>query len=448
MNDTGQISRIQPHEADTQIADSILQRSLGVSVMIVAVKAFALGKEMIVAYYFGTSGVLDAYLIAFLLPSLAVNVFGASFQSALIPALIGSSKSGAAEAVSAFASRVFSRYVLVLILLTGILAVVTPVFLKFVGHGGSIVGANGGIGLAFFLLPVFFFGSLSTFFVALLAAQKRFLIATAVPVVTTVATIVFLVLFASEWGIEALAAGVVVGCIAEAAILAAVAYGAGIGPRIVWSNRTAKIRGVFLQTRHIAVGAALMSGTTLVDQSAAAWLEDGSVATLSYATRLTAVLLTIAASLSTVSLPYFSELVASREWQTLRRTIGKLAGVVICGSVVSVIVIVVFSEPIIALMFERGEFSATDTQHVAWVQVVFILQMPFYILTHIGMRFLFAMEKGSVVIWMSAVIFTVNLLGDILGMQLWGVAGIAFATVISYVVGAVFVLVQIRWLTR
>lgn len=47
----------------------------------------ALGKEMLVAALFGVGGRLDAYVLAFLIPSLLVNIFGAAFASALIPAL-------------------------------------------------------------------------------------------------------------------------------------------------------------------------------------------------------------------------------------------------------------------------------------------------------------------------------------------------------------------------
>jgi len=50
-------------------------------------RALALGKEMLVAALFGVGGQLDAYVLAFLIPSLLVNIFGAAFASALVPAL-------------------------------------------------------------------------------------------------------------------------------------------------------------------------------------------------------------------------------------------------------------------------------------------------------------------------------------------------------------------------
>jgi putative peptidoglycan lipid II flippase len=430
------------------LASFIVRSSLGVAGIIVAVKALAMFKEMVVAYYFGTSAALDAYLIAFLLPSLAVNVFGASFQSALIPALIGASQTGQDADRASFISACFTRYLMALVVLTGALAVIAPLFIEILGDGFASRGGQRAGGLALLLLPVFFFGSLSAFFAGILAARKKFLLSASIPALTSVITILLLVTLAGRWGIDSLAIGVVAGFGAEALVLAVVVFLTGDRLRMAWSPWSGRIRGVFQQTGHIAIGAALMSGTMLVDQSIATWLDEGAVATLSYATRLTAVLLTIAASLSTVSLPYFSELVESRNWTALRHTVARLGGAVVLGSTILVACVVVFSVPITELMFERGSFLPDDTRRVAWVQAVFVLQMPFYILVQIGMRFLYALKRGDLVLWASVAIFAANFLGNVLLVQIWGVAGIALATVISYLIGAVFLLFSARNLAR
>jgi putative peptidoglycan lipid II flippase len=426
---------------DIHIAGAILRNSLSVSVVIVLVKILAMGKEAVVAYFFGTSGALDTYLIAFLLPSLAVNVFGASFQSALVPALVGSKNAGTDIDRDNFVNACLTRYTFALVILTVILAIIAPLFIELVGYGYLSTGELQATYWTYLLLPVFFFGSLSAFFVGILAAEKRFLLAAVIPAVTSVITIIFLVVFSGDWGIESLAIGVVTGYIAEAFILALVVRSAGIHLHLSWMHLSDRTRKVFQQTRYIAVGAALMSGTTLVDQAAATWLDEGAVATLSYATRLTAVLLTIAASLSTVSLPYFSDLVETRNWSSLRVTIRMLGGVVVIGSAIVVAGVAYFSEPIVALMFERGNFSQADTRQVAWVQAIIVMQMPFYILVQLASRIFFAVKMGRLVIWISFVIFASNFIGDVVLLQVWGIAGIALATVISYVIGTIFIMI-------
>src|SRR5678815_3895548 len=52
------------------------------------VKLVAAAKEMAIAYQFGTSDELDAFLIALLLPAFAVTLIGGSLNAALIPTYI------------------------------------------------------------------------------------------------------------------------------------------------------------------------------------------------------------------------------------------------------------------------------------------------------------------------------------------------------------------------
>ncbi|GAB6126963.1 lipid II flippase MurJ [Humidesulfovibrio idahonensis] len=80
-----------------EFASRLARDTLTVFLFSGAGRAVALGKEMLVAALFGVGGLLDAYVLAFLLPSLLVNMFGASFASALIPAL---GKSSARESVA------------------------------------------------------------------------------------------------------------------------------------------------------------------------------------------------------------------------------------------------------------------------------------------------------------------------------------------------------------
>jgi len=79
-----------------EFASRLARDTLAVFLFSGAGRAVALGKEMLVAALFGVGGLLDAYVLAFLLPSLLVNMFGASFASALIPALGKSSARGGA----------------------------------------------------------------------------------------------------------------------------------------------------------------------------------------------------------------------------------------------------------------------------------------------------------------------------------------------------------------
>src|SRR2546428_10029287 len=66
----------------------ILAAVLTVGGFSVVVKATATLKELAVAYRFGTGDAVDAFLIAFLVPSLVVNVVAGSLTAAFTPVYI------------------------------------------------------------------------------------------------------------------------------------------------------------------------------------------------------------------------------------------------------------------------------------------------------------------------------------------------------------------------
>src|SRR6266571_8112054 len=73
---------------DGSVNRRILAAVLTVGGFSVVVKATATLKELAVAYRFGTGDAVDAFLIAFLVPSLLVNVFAGSLSAAFTPVYI------------------------------------------------------------------------------------------------------------------------------------------------------------------------------------------------------------------------------------------------------------------------------------------------------------------------------------------------------------------------
>ena len=66
----------------------ILGAAATVAFVSLVVRAASLAKDLAVAYRFGTGDALDAFLIALLLPSFAINVVANSLNSAFVPIFI------------------------------------------------------------------------------------------------------------------------------------------------------------------------------------------------------------------------------------------------------------------------------------------------------------------------------------------------------------------------
>lgn len=401
--------------------------------MSVLAKLIIAAKELVVAGYFGTGEVVDAFLIAFLLPMFVINVLAGSFSSAMMPAYIRTREDAGMVAARRLFSSVMALVILLLFAAVCVLAVLAPVLLPLLGSGFSAQTMALTQSLFYLLLPVLVFTGIGHLYATAMNAGERFAVVALAPAITPICAVAVLVLLEDKWGIHALAGGTVFGAAIELAVLARTATRQDIPLLPRWSGMTNELRVVIKQYTPMVAGALLMSSTVLVDQSMAAMLEPGSVATLSYANKVVALIIGIGAmALGTAVLPHFSRMVADDDWAGVRHTFRTYARLILLLSVPITAVLFLFSESIIGMLFERGAFSAEDTSLVSQVQAFYVLQIPFYVLGILGVRLLSAAAKNEILMKISFVNLFANIIGNFIFMQYWGVAGIALSTAMVY----------------
>jgi putative peptidoglycan lipid II flippase len=395
----------------------------------VLVHLAAMGKELIVANRFGTGDALDALLIALLLPSFASNVIAGSFGSAFIPALIRIRGEQDPEAVKRLFSNVMAGGTVLLVAISLILGVTASIILPVLGSGFSPEKLALTQSLFFVLFPILVINGIGLLWTSLLNAYDRFALAAFSPIMIPLVTIVFLYLAGKEWGIYALAAGTLGGFILEVVLLAPGVRRLGFSLLPSWHGVDSDLTGLLKQYLPMVVGAFLMSCTGLVDQSMAARLGPGSVASLSYGNKIVAPLLGIGSlSVGTVVFPHFSRMVVALDWDRLHATLRRYGFVLLCVTVPITIGLILCSTPLVGLLFERGAFNAGDTLVVSGIQVFLVTQIPFYLLTILLVRLLSSLNKNSVLMQAAMINLGLKVILNYVLVPWFGVAGIGLST--------------------
>jgi putative peptidoglycan lipid II flippase len=137
-------------------------------------------------------------------------------------------------------------------------------------------------------------------------------------------------------------------------------------------------------------------------------------------------------AVSTVVLPQFSRIVAACDWRGAQRTLLSYARLILIATIPVTLILISFSQPLAAFVFQRGAFTASDTVQVASVQSMYLLQMPFYVLGILFVRLTSALKANHILMWGSVISFLLNISLDYLLMKLFGVSGIALSTTIVY----------------
>ncbi len=424
---------------------SVNSRIFGAAIVVAMgttlVKILAIAKELVVAYQFGTAQELDAYLIALTIPSFLLNIIAGSFNSALIPTYI---KVRDREGIKA-AQKLFSGATIwsigLLTIATFIMLASAPLYLPRLIAGFSADKLALTYQLLWAIAPMILLTGVGTIWGAVLNAGERFALVSLVQMITPTITVIFL--FSSHsWGVFNLVAGMVGGQLIEMAIVGTVLTKQGFSLRLKWYGFNEHLREVASQYAPAIVGSFLMCSTGLVDRSMAAMLPSGSVAALDYGNRIVTLPIIIASTaLSTAVMPYFSKMVASDDWHSIRNSLKHYLMLIFAGSVPLTGFIILFSEPIVRLMLQRGSFTAEDARVVAQIQSCFAIQVPFYIGCMLVVRLISAMRKNHILIVGSAFNLAINIGLNYLFMNWLGVAGIALSTSFVYVFSFLFLLV-------
>ena len=417
---------------------------LTVGLLTVAAKIASAAKDLAVAYQFGAGDDLDAFLMAFMIPSFAVNLIGGSLNAALIPTYIQVRKQeGTAASAELYAAVLFGSLGLLMVA-TALLFAAGPFLLRLVAGGFSADKLALTTALYDSLLPCLALTGLATTWGAVLNAHERFALTAGTPILMAAVTVVSLLALSRSFHIFALAIGTVAGAVCHAALLGWGLTREGLRLRPSWSGMTPALRTVWRQYAPMLAGAVFIGSTEVVGQIMAASLESGSVSVLSYGTKVPMLLVGIGSmAASTAVLPYFSQMVASGRWHDIRQTLSTYSRLIAAVAIPLTILLIICSEPIVRLLFQRGAFTEAHTHHVAWVQSLALLQLTPFALGILAVRLISALQANHILMWSSAISLVLTIGLNHLFMQRLGVAGIALATSVMYLVSMGFLYVMV-----
>jgi len=423
----------------------IFRAALTVACVTVVVKAGGVVKDLVLAKSFGRNDSLDAFLFAFMLPSFAMTVIMGALSAATVPVLVRTRQK---EGLAAGRQLLATVTLLIGALLTGVavlMALFQPWYLPLLARGFSPEKLSLTREYLYVLLPWMVACGLSTFLAAILNAVEKFALPALIPLLTPLAIIVFITTGIKHGGLD-LAMGTVAGSLLEASVMFYLARRHGILGAMSWHGLDENARTILRQAVPLMSGGFLMGGTSVVDQTMAALLAPGSVAAIGYANKITYSVLSVGAvALSTAMLPYFSRMVAANDWAGCRHTIKRYSVLVVSTTVPFTLLLILFSRPLVQLLFQRGAFTAADTALVSSVQTCYAIQIPFYVLSMIFVRFISAIHRNDVLLYASAINLGMDVVLNLVFMRIWNVAGIALATSIMYVVS--FLMVSL-WTVR
>jgi putative peptidoglycan lipid II flippase len=430
---------VPPAESRTERAGRLARSTALFSVATTFSRVAGLVREVFAASYFGVRPAMSAFTIAFQVPNLVRSLFAdAAIQAAFVPVFTEQLEKGNKREAFRLASTLIYLVTLVLGLLTALFILVAPVLVPvFVGakvpHGLTV-------SLSQLLFPILVLLGTTGMVVGILNSYNRFAAFAISPFFWNVAIIVVLVLLAPAFSqhdrIYAYAIGVLVGTVIQLAIPAWDLRHTPFRLLRVFDWRSLQVRRVFVLMLPVTLSLGLINFDLLVNSLIGALVSGDAPAAIDKAFRIYMLPQGIfAVAVTTVLFPTLARLAARRDYNDLRATMASGMRQITLLLIPAAAAILVLSVPMVRLVYQRGEFSAHDTELVATALFWFSFSLPFNGLYLLMTRTFFSLQRP----WIPTAISGVNLVIDVIASfalyKPFGIGGVVAATGIATVAG-------------
>ncbi|MFT0851532.1 lipid II flippase MurJ [Achromobacter sp. F4_2707] len=410
----------------------IFSGAFRVAVFLLLGKAAGAFKEMAVAYRYGVSEVVDAYQFTMTLANwLPVTLVGA-LSVVLIPVLVRSRDDDAATR-RRFLAELHGWVVLLGVGLAGLIYIAWPWVLEWAGAGLDAETRRMSSQLTLAFAPAALLTLISGLSAARLRARERY-INTLLDSVPAVVILIWVLLAVTAPDVGPLLWGTLVGYAIQSVWLLRLANRADggwgrlrLGFNAHYWPDLVKAAGVML------VGQIAMSFVGPIDQYTAANLGANANATLGYAARLLSLLLGLgAASVGRAALPVLADVQRRGDASRARQLALKWSVLMALAGAVVMAVGWLLAPWMVSLLFERGAFSAQDTQRVAEVMRWGLLQLPFYFGVLVLVQLLASQNRYRIMAAIAIANFLLKAAMNYVLAPVMGVSGIMLATSLMY----------------
>ena len=405
-------------------------------------RVMGLVRESVSAYYFGTRGRINAFTVAFQIPNLVrALVADAALSGAFVPVFSELLEKGDRRR----AWRVASTLVWLLLLglggLTALFVLLAPYVLPLFGNPGG--DTDLAVGLARVLFPIVVLLGLTGIVVGILNSYDHFTVPAITPVFWNLAIIVGLVIGVPRADTESSALYIYAGAIVAGTLIQLflpVPWLRGLDGRLqlVVDWRDPAVRRFFVLLLPVTVGLGLINVNAVIDTIFASRLIDPELAPTAIDKAFRLYMLPqgmFSVAVATVLFPTLSRLAARTEHDQFRRTVGlgvsQIAFLLVPAGAVSA----ALAEPIVRIVYQRGEFTSDQTTVVAGALAAFSLGLVFNGWMLILNRAFFSLQSN----WIPTLVALANLaLNAALDAALYrvGVWGIPLATSLVNIAGA------------
>jgi putative peptidoglycan lipid II flippase len=439
-------------------ARSVLTSAKLIALCTLTSRITGLARDVLLAQYFGLGWIPDAFHYAFQFPNLFRRLFGeGALAAAFVPTFTRTlEEDGRASAWRLLARTLALMTITVSALIVVIAAILGLIWLLSGGGPEQLAARKLLLSLTLLMLPFMLTICVLALFASVLNCVGSFVPAALAPVLLNVCMITAIAwigpaLFPDNLRQQVYVVAITVVVAGMLQILAMLpvlrAHGVPFGWRWEPSDPTLTrmfnlvlpvilgqgvlVIGVYLDAQ-ICILLTHKAGTpqtaSLLGLTFAYPLEEGALSALTYAQRLYQFPLgVLVISLATAALPAFSRLATRQAWDAWAGEVRQSLRLAVFEGVLAGTMMILLAEPIIRLLFERGQFTPADTLRSATILRIYGFGLWAFCVQHIVLRAFYSLSDVRTPLIISVALLPINVTMSLILVWFDGVRESAFA---------------------
>lgn len=407
-------------------------------------KIFGFLKDIVLSYFYGASPISDAYIISMTIPLFIIAFIGTGISTCYIPLYNEIQSRKGLESSNYYTSNVVN----IMMIIFTIILIIIMLFTKQVvlAFASGFEGQTLELAILFTrigLISIYFSG-LTFVFNGYLQIKDNFLI----PGIATIPlniVIIISIYLSKVIDVKVLAIGTVVSMASQFFFLLPSISKTGYKHRYFVNLKDEDIKLMGYMLLPVIIGSSVNQINVLVDRTLASQLAVGGISALTYAKKLNYFVQGIfAMSVATVMFPRISKLASDNKMTDFKKAISEGLTAINVFLVPVTVGAMLFSGPIIVLLFGRGAFDERAISMTSSALFFYSIGMLGIGLREVLSRGFYSLKDTKTPTINASISLIVNIILNFILSKHLGIGGLALATSIAATLTAALMFVSLR----
>ncbi len=385
-------------------------------------RVFGFLRDILIAAILGSGMVADAFFVAFRFPNLFRRLFGeGAFNAAFVPLFAKRLEGEGKDVARQFAEEAMAGLVFILLILTVIAELTMPLLMYGLAPGFSETPEKFDLAvlLTRITMPYLICMSLVALMSGVLNSFGKFVESSSVSIVLN--GVMMIATFIGMWlgyQNEPMAGVIQAWGVFAAGILQLVVLVDGLRRNDIWLRlRWPRMTEGMRRLIRLGIPGVIAGGVTqinIVIGTVIASMQNGAVSYLYYADRLYELPLAIVGiAIGVVLLPDVARHLRAENHEAVMDSQNRSFEFAMLLTLPAAVALAVVPTAIVAALFERGAFTASDTPATAWALAIFAIGLPSFVLIKVFSPAYFAREDTRTPMIYATISLTANTIGSV-----------------------------------